>query len=334
MLITLHKSAELAHVRSELVALGLWVEVLYGEAGIVHLRVLPHSRQVAAETVLGVNGVADVACARSPHPLLDEQDASLRIAGVEFGEAPVLIAGPCAVESPEQIAKVAARVARAGGSFLRGGAFKPRSSPYSFQGHGAEALAWMREAADEHGLRVVTEAPSVESVAAVAEAAELIQIGSRNMHNQALLAAAGSAGRPVLLKRGMAATVEEWLAAAEACLLHGAPSVILCERGVRGFDPRTRNLLDVGAIALLSEVYGLPVIADPSHGCGRRDLVGPLAGAALAAGAAGLILETHDAAGEALSDGPQALSPVELEELAGRLGFVARGIGPRAALSG
>jgi 3-deoxy-7-phosphoheptulonate synthase len=220
---------------------------------------------------------------------------------------PVLMCGPCSVESQEQVSVIAAHLARLGVAFLRGGAFKPRTSPYAFQGHGAEALVWLRRAADAHRMQVVTEALAEADASIVAEHADVVQIGSRNMQNYALLKAVGRTQKPVLLKRGMAATLEEWLQAGEYLLAGGAPGVIFCERGIRGFDPSTRNLLDLGAVALLAHVHRLPVIVDPSHGVGRRDLVAPLAAAALAAGAAGVMIETHDDPAHALSDGPQAV---------------------------
>jgi 3-deoxy-7-phosphoheptulonate synthase len=225
------------------------------------------------------------------------------------------MAGPCSVESPEQLDEIARPLAALGVQFLRGGAFKPRTSPYSFQGHGAKALEWLRTVADRCRLKVVTEALAAEHVDAVAAVADLIQIGSRNMHNYALLRSIAKAGKPVLLKRGIAATLEEWLLAGEYCLLNGAAAVIFCERGIRGFDPTTRNLLDFGTVALLAAVHRQPVIVDPSHGAGRRDLILPLSRAALAAGASGLLLEIHAHPEDALSDGPQALLPDELAHL-------------------
>jgi 3-deoxy-7-phosphoheptulonate synthase len=227
----------------------------------------------------------------------------------------VFLCGPCSVESEAHAREAARRLSELGVLFLRGGAFKPRTSPYAFQGHGEVALGWLRRAADEAKLGLVTEVMAERDVAVVAEHADLVQVGSRNMHDAALLKAVGRAGRPVLLKRGMAATVEEWLCAGEYLLASGAPAVLFCERGLRSFDPATRNLLDLGAVALLAHVHRLPVVVDPSHAAGRRDLVRPLGLAALAAGAAGLVIETHDRPGEALSDGPQALSTAGLAEL-------------------
>lgn len=320
MIVSLQIGSDPARVQRELVRRGCWVKRLQG-ANSVSFWIEPSSRHVAVEELRQIEGVADVAAAASAHPLLDAQPKQPMLGGVQLGERALLIAGPCAVESAEQIEAVAARIAKAGASLIRGGAFKPRTSPYSFQGHGAVALGWLRSAARKHGLGVVTEVMSPEHAALVAEHADLMQIGCRNMQNYSLLASAAAMGKPILLKRGMCATIEEWLLAGEYCLVHGAPAVVFCERGIRGFDERARNVLDLGAVALLSQVYGLPVLVDPSHACGRRDLIPALSRAALAAGASGLLLETHDDPGAALSDGPQALLPRELADLADELGF-------------
>jgi 3-deoxy-7-phosphoheptulonate synthase len=335
MLITVRSGADPAEVQKSLVALGLWVRPLVearapvagatagasaGAGGArTHFLVEACSSGVDPSSVLSVPGVEAVAESRSPHPLLDRQGPSVRVGRVTIGgeAGPVWMAGPCSIESAAHIDELAAQLAGLGVQLLRGGAFKPRSSPYSFQGHGLQALGWMREAARRRGLGVVTEALDAADVGAVAEMADLIQIGSRNMQNFALLKAAGQTGRPVLLKRGMAATLDEWRLAAEYCLVHGAAGVVLCERGIRGFDPSTRNLLDLGAVALLAHHHRLPVVVDPSHATGRRDLIAPLSRAALAAGAAGLLIEVHASPGEALSDGPQALLPEELGALIG-----------------
>lgn len=278
----------------------------------------PGSARVDAESLLGIVGVATVARETSPHPLVDRQGPAVEVSGEVIGgdASPVLLAGPCSVESEEQIHAVAVHLAELGVTFLRGGAFKTRTSPYSFQGHGAEALRWMREAADSAGLRTVTEILAVEQADALGRHADMIQIGSRNMQNPVLLAAAAALGKPILLKRGMASTIEEWLLAGEYCLVNGAAGVVFCERGIRSFDASTRNLLDLGAVALLSKVHGLPVIADPSHATGRRDLLLPLSRAAVAAGAAGVMVETHPDPGSAMSDASQALPLHEFAELA------------------
>jgi 3-deoxy-7-phosphoheptulonate synthase len=232
------------------------------------------------------------------------------------GDAPrILAAGPCAVESQAQITAAAKMVAESGGQMLRGGAFKPRTSPYDFAGHGRPALEWLRQAADEHGLLVVSEILSERDVEAAAEWVDLVQVGSRNMSNFALLRALGEAGCTLLLKRGVAATLQEWRLAAEHALHAGAAGVVFCERGIKGFDPETRNTLDLAAVALLRS-EGHAVLVDPSHGVGRRDLIAPMSRAAIAVGASGLLLEAHPDARGALSDGAQALSHVELKQLA------------------
>jgi 3-deoxy-7-phosphoheptulonate synthase len=221
---------------------------------------------------------------------------------------PVIMAGPCAIESEEQAWAIARRVADAGARFMRGGAFKPRTSPYSFQGMGVEGLRILHQAARAHGLLVVTEVMDTEHMELVAQYADLLQIGSRNMANYALLSAVGAMGRPVLLKRGNAATLEEFLCAAEYLLVAGTREVVLCERGVRGFDPSTRNVLDLAAVPILKSLTHLPVIVDPSHGCGRRDIVPAMSKAALVAGADGLLVEVALDPATALSDGAQSLT--------------------------
>jgi 3-deoxy-7-phosphoheptulonate synthase len=320
MLVSLTNTADAGHVSRELARRGLWVKRLENATG-VHFFVGAHSAEVAQDDLRSIDGVADVARPNSAHPLVDSQGPLVTVGDHTIGEGAYLavLAGPCSVESETQIHAVAARVAAAGATMLRGGAYKPRTSPYAFQGHGRPALQWMVEAARANGLGVVTEVLDPADAVAVAEHADLLQIGSRNMHNQALLRAAGATGKPILVKRGMAATVEEWLCAGEACLLHGASGVIFCERGIRGFDPQTRNVLDLGSVALLAHALKLPVIVDPSHATGRRDLIPALAHAATGAGAHGLLLETHDDPGTALSDGPQALHPDEFDRLMGSL---------------
>lgn len=321
MIVALGSDAKTSEVWRALARRGLWVKRFHdaSDGGRVQFLVREGSAAASAADLLRIDGVASVAMPRSSHPRLDEQAPCVEIGGVRIASGadvdPVFMAGPCSVESAEQICSLAARLASLGVHFLRGGAYKPRTSPYSFQGHGAPALRWLRDAADAHGMLVVTEAVGVRQVELVAEAADLIQIGSRNMHHSPLLRSVGATGKPVLLKRGMAATIDEWLLAAEYCLVHGAAGVVFCERGIRGFDRNTRYVLDLGAVALLAHVRGLPVIVDPSHAAGRRDLLAPLSRAALAAGGAGLMLETHEDPGRALSDGPQALSLDEMRDI-------------------
>ncbi len=239
-------------------------------------------------------------------PVLD-----LEIGGGEF----VTMAGPCSVETEFQLMATANHVRRAGARILRGGAFKPRSSPYAFQGLGLEGLKMLARARQESGLAVVTEVMSEEDVPMVAEYADILQIGTRNMENYPLLEAAARSGRPVLLKRGMAATVAEWLRSAQVILDNGNPNVILCERGIRTFETAMRNTFDVASIALLKQVSHLPVIADPSHASGHSDLVPALARIAVAAGADGLLVEVHPNPAKAWSDGEQSLEFAAFDEM-------------------
>ena len=239
------------------------------------------------------------------------------VLGVRFGgEAPVLIAGPCSVESEAMILETAGRVAQAGGDMLRGGAYKPRTSPYDFQGLGVKGLRYLADARDRTGLPVVTEVLSWEEVPVVAHFADMLQIGARNMQNFSLLRAASRSGKPILLKRGAGATIEEWLMAAEYVLAEGNPYVVLCERGIRTFERATRHTLDLNAVALVRERTHLPVIVDPSHAAGVRSLVIPLSMGSLAAGACGLIIEVHPDPAHAMSDGAQSLDFPMFEELA------------------
>jgi len=223
----------------------------------------------------------------------------------------VVIAGPCSVESRQQIRETARRVKAAGAHMLRGGAYKPRTSPYEFQGLGEKALQWLAEAREASGLPVVTEVLSLEDVDMVADYADMLQVGARNMQNYALLRRLATAPKPVLLKRGPAATIREWLLAAEYLLSGGNPNVVLCERGIRTFETATRNTLDLAGVALVKELSHLPVLVDPSHGTGQRRLVPPASRAAAAIGADGLIIEVHPCPDEAWSDGDQSLDPVQ-----------------------
>jgi 3-deoxy-7-phosphoheptulonate synthase len=251
------------------------------------------------------------------------------VAGITLGEGhPVrVIAGPCSVEGPEQFRETALAVASAGAVLLRGGAFKPRTSPYSFQGLGERGLAIMREVADELEMGVVTEAMSSEEVGLVARYADMIQIGARNMDNRALLEAAAASGLPVLLKRGVTATVDEVLAAAEFIVVRGNDRVVICERGSRTFEPSTRNSIDIAAIPEIKLRSDLPVIVDPSHGTGRRDLVAPVALAGIAAGADGVMVEVHPDPVAALSDGAQSLEAARFGAFMGRVRGMALAVG-------
>ncbi|SJZ32464.1 3-deoxy-7-phosphoheptulonate synthase [Selenihalanaerobacter shriftii] len=238
----------------------------------------------------------------------------------------VVMAGPCAVESREQILKAAEEVKKNGGQILRGGAFKPRTSPYSFQGLGEEGLKLLAEAREKKGLKIITEVIDSEAIELVDNYADILQIGSRNMQNYGLLKKLGKVDTPVMLKRGYAATIKEWLLSAEYIISHGNPDVILCERGIRTFETATRNTLDLNAIALVKELTNLPVIIDPSHGTGKRSLVNPLAKAGISVGADGIIVEMHPNPAEALCDGEQSLTISDFALLIDDLEKVAKAV--------
>lgn len=261
---------------------------------------------------------------RTFHP----ENTVVKIKEVEIGgDRLVMMAGPCSVESREQIRAVAQRVKRAGASILRGGAFKPRTSPYSFQGLGEEGLVLLREAANEFGLLCVSEVMESSQIPLMVEYVDILQVGARNMQNFPLLKELGKIRKPVLLKRGMAATIEEWLMAAEYIMAGGNYQVILCERGIRTFENYTRNTLDISAIPVVKKLSHLPIIVDPSHATGRRDKVPPMARAAIAAGTDGLLIEVHTDPENALSDGAQSLYPEQFEKLMQELEIIARAVG-------
>src|SRR5574340_22576 len=267
-------------------------------------------------------GVADAIAVSKPYKLVSREakpeDTVVRVGDAEVGGGTLaLCAGPCAVESREQVLAAARAVQAAGAQLLRGGAYKPRTSPYAFQGLGEEGLKLLAEARAETGLAVVTEAVDVETCGLVEEYADCVQIGARNMQNFSLLRRAGRSRKPVLLKRGISSTLEEFLMAAEYLLSEGNYQVILCERGVRTFADHTRNTLDLSVVPAVQRASHLPIIVDPSHGTGRRDKVLPMALAAVAAGASGLIVEVHPNPEKALSDGFQSLYPEQFAELAG-----------------
>ena len=238
------------------------------------------------------------------------------IRGIKIGDGtPVVMAGPCAVESREQLLETAQLVKEGGAQFIRGGAYKPRTSPYAFQGLEEEGLKYLAEAREKTGLAVVTEVTVVEAVDTVAAYADLLQVGARNMQNFGLLKAVGRAGKPVMLKRGLAATVDEWLNAAEYIMNEGNPNVILCARGIRTYETYTRNTFDISAIPAIKHLSHLPIIADPSHGTGKWRMIKPVSLASIAAGADGLIIEVHPNPARALSDGPQSLTPENYRDL-------------------
>ncbi len=277
-------------------------------------------------------GVLEVIQVSHPYKLVSREfhpeNTIVSIGGVPIGGARIVImAGPCAVESLEQTVTIAREVKRLGADLLRGGAFKPRTSPYSFQGLGEDGLKILAAAREETGLPVVTEALDTGSVDLVARFSDALQVGARNMQNFELLKRVGQTGKPVLLKRGMSATLEEFLLAAEYVLAEGNPHVVLCERGVRTFADHTRNTLDLSVVPAVKRLSHLPIVVDPSHGTGRRDKVAPMSCAAIAAGADGLIVEVHHKPEEALSDGPQALTPALFGDLMARIRPIAAAVG-------
>jgi 3-deoxy-7-phosphoheptulonate synthase len=254
----------------------------------------------------------------------------IRVGNVTIGgDQLAVMAGPCSVESREQILETARAVKAAGGHILRGGAFKPRTLPYSFQGLGEEGLKILDEARSETGLPIITEVMSPEDVELVESYTDILQIGARNMQNFSLLKRVGRAEKPVMLKRGMSATIEEWLGCAEYILNEGNGNVILCERGIRTYETITRNTLDVSAVPVIKQLSDLPVVVDPSHGTGIRSLVAPMAKAGVAAGADGLIIEVHPHPEKALSDGDQSLHPPEFADLMREMAPIARAVGKR-----
>ncbi|HEY3746655.1 MAG TPA: 3-deoxy-7-phosphoheptulonate synthase [Gemmatimonadaceae bacterium] len=289
--------------------------------------------RVDASRIEALPGVAQIIHVTQPYKQVSREwrneNTVVTIApGVTVGgDNVIVIGGPCSVESEEQILSAARIVKAAGGTALRGGAFKPRSSPYSFQGLGKKGLALLAKAKKETGLPIVTEAMDDEGADLVADVADCIQIGARNMQNYSLLKKVGMLKKPVLLKRGMAATINDLLLSAEYILAEGNENVILCERGVRSFDPAARNMLDLTAVPIVHRLSHLPIIADPSHGTGLRDKVIPMARAAVAAGADGVIIEMHPEPDRALSDGAQSLYPDQFTQLVGELRAVATAIG-------
>lgn len=337
MLIVMKSAAteeQVAHVCRLIEGLGYEARPMPGEVRTA-IGIVGNDGAIDRGRFVGVAGVHQVIPVSAPYKLVSREwkaeDTVVTLPnGTAIGGGSVaVIGGPCSVESKDQIRRSAEVVAEAGGTVLRGGAFKPRTSPYSFQGLGEQGLQWMREAADEFGLGMVTEAVDAASAELVAEYADMVQIGARNMQNYALLNTVGAMKTPVVLKRGMAATIKEWLLAAEYLLAAGNEDVVLCERGIRSFDAMTRNVLDIGAIAAARQLTHLPIIGDPSHGTGVRDLVPALARATVAAGADGVIVEMHPRPEEALSDGAQSLYPEQFVEMVASLRRVADAVGVR-----
>ncbi len=277
-------------------------------------------------------GVSEVVRITEPYKLASRafkrEGSVFDVGGVKFGGSEVVVmAGPCAVESEEQMFAVAQSVSAAGARILRGGAFKPRTSPYSFQGLGEEGLRLLRAAADKYKLKVITEVMDKSQIALVEKYADILQVGARNMQNFTFLKDLGKASKPVLLKRGMSATIEEWLMSAEYVLSGGNHQVILCERGIRTFETATRNTMDIGAIPVVKKKSHLPIVADPSHAIGIRDKVIPMARAAVAAGADGILVEVHNDPDHAKSDGAQSLFPDQFSQMMKEVRIIAEAIG-------
>ena len=285
-----------------------------------------------AELLAVQEGVHEVLRISEPYKLASrtfkQENTIVSIGDVRVGgEEVIVMAGPCSAESEAQVEATASAVKRAGAKILRGGAFKPRSSPYSFQGLGEEGLKMLRAASDRHDLKLITEVMEVSQIELIEKYADVLQVGARNMQNFSLLRELGHATKPVLLKRGISATIEEWLLSAEYVLAGGNRNVILCERGIRTFESYTRNTLDISAIPVVQQLSHLPVVVDPSHGTGRRDKVASMARAAVAAGADGLIIEVHCDPDHALSDGAQSMFPAQFERLMAELRIIAPAIG-------
>lgn len=278
-----------------------------------------------------IPGVADVVPVLPPYKLASReahpQDSVVEVGNVPIGGGDLaMIAGPCSVEDPDRMDRIASAVHSSGANIFRGGAYKPRTSPYAFQGLGEEGLKILRETGDRYAMPVVTEVTDPRNVELIAQYADMLQVGARNMQNFVLLTEVGKSNKPVLLKRGMSATVNDLLMSAEYVLSQGNSQVVLCERGVKGFDTATRNLFDVAAVALVKQLSHLPIIVDPSHATGRPDLIPACALAGIAAGADGVHIEVHDCPSEAKSDGPQALLPEQYDELMTQMKSVAMAV--------
>jgi 3-deoxy-7-phosphoheptulonate synthase len=334
MMVIMHEGAteeQIAHVVARIEAVGASAHVSVGERVAV-IGAIGDREELAGVPLEACAGVDRVVAILKPYKLVGREfhphDTVVDVRGVKLGgDHFAVIAGPCSVETEEQVMAAARTVAAAGGSMLRGGAFKPRSSPYAFQGLGVEALKLLAAARDETGLPIVTELMDPRDLDDLLEYADVVQVGARNMQNFQLLAEVGRCPAPVLLKRGLAATIEEWLMAAEYIVKEGNRQVILCERGIRTFETATRNTLDISAVPVVRLASHLPVLVDPSHATGRPDLVLPLSLAAVAAGANGVLVEMHPNPEHALCDGPQSLSPVAFAEYSARVGELVRWTG-------
>jgi len=314
---------QITHVIERVESLGLRAHLSRGTFRTI-IGVIGDEAKVQSEPLEAIPGVAQVVPILPPYKLASRdahpEPSVIDVSGVKIGGGHLaMIAGPCAIESASRLDTIAASVRKAGANILRGGAFKPRTSPYAYQGMGEAGLQILRAVGDEHGMPVVTEVMDPRQVELVHRYADMFQIGARNMQNFNLLSEVGKTRKPVLLKRGMSATTKDLLMSAEYILSEGNPSVVLCERGVKGFETATRNMFDVAAVPLCKTLSHLPIIVDPSHATGRPDLIGPCALAGVAAGADGVHIEVHDCPEEAFSDGEQALLPEQYAEIVSQI---------------
>lgn len=322
---------QLKKLTDKLQELGFGVHISEGVERTI-IGAIGEKKHLAAHIIEVMDGVEKVVPILNPYKLAGKEFKATKdvvcIGDVKLGgDELVIIAGPCAVEKEEQLIATAKFVKKCGAKMLRGGAFKPRTSPYSFQGLEEEGLRILAQARAETGLKIVTEVVNPRDIELVGKYADMLQIGARNMQNFTLLREAGKLKKPVLLKRGLAATIEEWLMAAEYIMSEGNYNVVLCERGIRTYETQTRNTLDISAVPVVRSLSHLPIIVDPSHGTGKWRLVAPMSRAAIAAGADGLMIEVHPRPDEALSDGPQSLTPSHFEELMSELRGIALAIG-------
>lgn len=324
--------SEVERIIKEIETKGLKPMPLIGTERTV-IAVIGDERELSIKHIKSFTWVSDVMPVLKPYKLASRdtkhENTIVELKpGIEVGGNQIsMMSGPCSVESEQQIMESARFVAAAGVKVLRGGAYKPRTGPYDFQGHGEEALKWMKAAADKYGLAVVTEVMDVRKVEKVCEYADLLQIGARNMQNYDLLKEVGKSKKPVMLKRGLCATIKEWLLAAEYILAAGNPNVILCERGIRTYEDEVRNTLPINSVPVIKELSHLPIIVDPSHAAGKRSLIPSLSRAAIAAGADGLIVEAHPNPEEALSDGDQSIFLSELKNLVEDIDKIAKIVG-------
>ena len=322
---------QIDHVVERVKALGLQPHLSKGTFRTI-VGIIGDESKISEESVRAIPGVAQVVPVLPPYKLASREahpeSSIIDVGGVKIGNGHLgMIAGPCSVEEDDRMHRIAEKVAAAGANLFRGGAYKPRTSPYAFQGLGEEGLKRLRDAGHSHGMPVVTEVTDPRLVETVAEYADMLQVGARNMQNFALLNEVGMSKRPVLLKRGMAATINDLLMCAEYILSKGNPNVVLCERGIKSYDPSTRNLFDVCAVPLVHQLSHLPIIVDPSHATGKPELIPPCALAGIAAGADGVHIEVHDCPEVAKSDGPQALLPEQYAEVAAQMKSLAELLG-------